>query len=58
MEWKKGDLILLPVKPGGVEYQHFNLDPKKPVRWLAMIYAPYQDAIAHYLEQKEEVHHS
>ena len=58
VEWKKGDLILLPVKPGGVEHQHFNQDPNKPSRWLAMIYAPYQDAIAHYLEQKEEIHHS
>lgn len=54
VEWKKGDLILLPVKPGGVEHQHFNINPNKPVRWLAMIYAPYQDAIAHFLEQKEE----
>jgi len=54
VEWKKGDLILLPIKPGGVEHQHFNKTADRPARWLAMIYAPYQDTMAHYLEQKQE----
>ena len=54
VEWKKGDLILLPIKPGGVEHQHFNRDPNRPSRWLALIYAPFQDALAHFLDQKEE----
>lgn len=53
-EWKKGDLILLPIKPGGVEHQHFNRDPNKPSRFLAIIYGPYQDAMAHFMEHKEE----
>ncbi len=26
-DWEKGDLVLLPMKPGGVEHQHFNADP-------------------------------
>ena len=53
VEWKKGDLILLPIKPGGVEHQHFNRDPNKPARWLAFIYWPYNEAMAHYLEHQE-----
>ncbi|MFC2003068.1 cupin domain-containing protein [Chloroflexota bacterium] len=34
-DWEAGDAILLPVKPGGCEHQHFNLDTK-PSRWLAL----------------------
>lgn len=37
VDWQAGDLILLPMKPGGVEHQHVNLDPDKPSRWLAFI---------------------
>jgi gentisate 1,2-dioxygenase len=29
-EWEKGDLILLPVKPDGVVFQHFNTDTERP----------------------------
>ena len=32
--WKKGDLLLLPIKPGGVEHQHFNENPDEPARWI------------------------
>ncbi len=39
LEWESGDLMLLPVKPGGVEHQHFNKYPDKPVRWIAFINA-------------------
>lgn len=53
-EWKKGDLILLPIKPGGVEHQHFNRHPERPARFLAIIYGPYQDAMAHFMEHQEE----
>ncbi len=53
VEWKKGDLILLPIKPGGVEHQHFNRDPDRPARWLAIVYWPYNEAMAHYLEHQE-----
>lgn len=31
-DWEGGDLILLPITPGGVEHQHFNVDPDKAVR--------------------------
>lgn len=37
VDWEAGDLILLPIKPGGVAHQHINEDPDKPTRWLAFI---------------------
>lgn len=41
LEWQAGDLLLLPIKPGGVEHQHFSKDPSKPTRWMAFIYEPF-----------------
>jgi quercetin dioxygenase-like cupin family protein len=38
LEWEPGDLMLLPIKPGGVEHQHFNKDESKPVKWIAFIH--------------------
>jgi mannose-6-phosphate isomerase-like protein (cupin superfamily) len=35
VDWGPGDLLLLPIKPGGVEHQHFNLEEGKPCRWIA-----------------------
>ncbi|MDP2726967.1 MAG: cupin domain-containing protein [Dehalococcoidia bacterium] len=52
-DWEEGDLIVLPVKPGGVRHQHFNADPGKPCKWLAMIYLAYQDALGNMMEQVE-----
>ncbi len=52
-DWKKGDLILLPLKQGGVEHQHFNLEPGKPCKWIAMIYLPMYDQVASFTEQIE-----
>lgn len=45
-DWGVGDLILLPVKQGGVEHQHFNID-NKPSRWLAFI-----PTLTHYVGEK------
>ena len=45
-EWEAGDLLLLPLKPGGVEHQHFNNDPSVPCKWVAFIYLPYWDGLA------------
>ncbi len=45
-DWEEGDLLLLPYKPGGVEHQHFNLEPGKPCKWIAFIYFPYWDMVA------------
>ena len=53
-DWKEGDLILLPVKPGGIEHQHFNLDPDVPARWLSLIPQLMFELLGIQLEQKEE----
>lgn len=34
-EWEAGDAMVLPVKPDGVTFQHFNADPEKTVRFIA-----------------------
>jgi quercetin dioxygenase-like cupin family protein len=34
-DWKAGDLVALPVRPHGIDYQHFNDDPKHPVDFIA-----------------------
>lgn len=43
--WEAGDLILLPLKPGGVEHQHFNAEPAKPCVWLGIIHGGLWDAL-------------
>lgn len=50
LDWKAGDLLLLPVMPGGVAHQHFNLD-SKPSEWIAFIYRPMHNAVGSYVEQ-------
>lgn len=43
-EWEKGDLIILPIKPGGIDHQHFDLGGN--AKWLAIAYMPLMNAIA------------
>ncbi|MFC1816830.1 cupin domain-containing protein, partial [Thermodesulfobacteriota bacterium] len=53
-DWEKDDLVILPVKPGGVTHQHFNLNPGKPCEWLAIIFHPAVfDAMGVVFEQLE-----
>jgi len=52
-DWEKGDLILLPMKPAGVEHQHFNLNPEKPAIWAAFINVAIQEYLASDLQQAE-----
>jgi gentisate 1,2-dioxygenase len=33
-DWTAGDLLILPLRPGGVEHQHFNAGDA-PAKWLA-----------------------
>ncbi|HXP05912.1 MAG TPA: cupin domain-containing protein, partial [Stellaceae bacterium] len=40
IDWEKGDLLLLPLRPNGVEHQHFNTDPNKYALWMAFIHSP------------------
>ena len=42
-DWEAGDLLLLPMTPGGIEHQHFNTDPEQPAEWIAFIYWPFFD---------------
>jgi gentisate 1,2-dioxygenase len=53
IEWEAGDLLLLPIKPKGVEHQHFNKRPGENCKWMAFIYLPYCDEIGFYLEHRE-----
>lgn len=53
VDWKAGDVLLLPVKAGGVEHQHFNVSAE-PAEWVAFIYRPMHDAIGSYVEQVTE----
>ena len=46
IDWQAGDLLLLPIKPGGVEHQHFNINPGSECRWIAFSYMPFFDHVA------------
>jgi cupin superfamily acireductone dioxygenase involved in methionine salvage len=52
-EWSEGDLIVLPVLPGGCEHQHFNEDPDQPSEWVAFIFTPLQYATGALFQQVE-----
>src|ERR1700758_1824353 len=53
-DWEKGDLVLLPMKPEGVEHQHFNLNPpEQPAVWAAFINIPIQEFLASDIQQAE-----
>jgi len=52
-DWEEGDLILLPILPGGVEHQHFNAVPGSPCKWLALIFQPLIEFMASPVDQKE-----
>ncbi|HLQ88434.1 MAG TPA: cupin domain-containing protein [Xanthobacteraceae bacterium] len=53
VDWQAGDLLLLPIKPGGVEHQHFNLQPGQDCRWIAFSYMPFFDHVASEFTQTE-----
>ena len=53
-DWTAGDLILLPIRPGGVSHQHFNANPDKPARWLALIANTYRAHLGYEIVQIED----
>jgi cupin superfamily acireductone dioxygenase involved in methionine salvage len=53
VDWEKGDLILLPLKPNGVEHQHFNVNPEKPALWMAFINRSIREYVASEMTQSE-----
>ncbi|MBM2811624.1 MAG: gentisate 1,2-dioxygenase [Chloroflexi bacterium] len=52
-DWAPGDLVLLPIKPGGVEHQHFDAEPPQGARWLAFLYLPHFQHLASAIRQVE-----
>ena len=52
-DWKKGDLIVLPIKQGGIEHQHFNAVEGQPCHWIAFVFRPLTDLLANQLVQRE-----
>ena len=52
VDWSKGDLVLLPMREGGIEHQHFNLDTEPSV-WAAFIHYPTMEHLASGLEHTE-----
>lgn len=53
VDWEKGDLLLLPLKPKGVEHQHFNVNPEKPAVWMAFIHRGIREYVASEMTQTE-----
>jgi hypothetical protein len=51
-DWQMGDLLMLPLTPGGLEHQHFNLAPF-PTRWIAFIYRPFWEYTGSQILQME-----
>lgn len=53
-DWEAGDLAILPMVPGGVAHQHFNVDPAVPALWMRVGYYLHKDLIvANWIEQLE-----
>jgi quercetin dioxygenase-like cupin family protein len=52
--WQAGDVLLLPMQPGGAAHQHFNLEPARPCRFTAMRYEPFDDHAGTLLTQLEQ----
>lgn len=50
-DWEADDLLLLPMMPGGIEHQHFNLHPTEPAMWVAFLYEPIMEHVAHEITQ-------
>jgi mannose-6-phosphate isomerase-like protein (cupin superfamily) len=53
MDWEAGDLMILPLKPGGVEHQHFNNNPDVGCKWLAFINTNWQIATGTMIRQAD-----
>ncbi len=49
-DWEAGDLILLPIAPGGVDHQHFN-DGTGTASWVALIFWPWLELLSNQMVQ-------
>jgi quercetin dioxygenase-like cupin family protein len=52
-EWEAGDLLVLPIQPGGCEHQHFNATDGEAVHWVAFCYEPFFDVLGSEMIQRE-----
>jgi len=50
IEWEKGDCVLLPLHPDGIEHAHYSRGTE-PAKWLAFIHWPVWDYVASELVQ-------
>lgn len=50
-DWEEGDVMILPIKPEGVEHQHFNADPESGCKWIAFIYNHWHTVIGETIKQ-------
>ena len=56
IEWQAGDLIVLPIKPGGgSSHQHWNRDVSKGCRWIGLRDLMMAGYIANALDQVSEI---
>ncbi len=54
IDWAKGDLLMLPLRPNGVEHQHFNTDVGgKPALWMAFIHQGMREYLSSEMTQTE-----
>lgn len=54
IDWTVGDILIIPVKPGGTEHQHFNLDPSGSSEWIAFVFLPFMHATGSMMTQVKE----
>ncbi len=55
VDWKAGDLLVLPIQPGGVSHQHFSTDKDRPARFVAFLYMPFREALGGDWKINEEI---
>lgn len=54
IDWKANDFVMLPIKPNGVEHQHFNDNPDGTSVFLAAYYLPMWNELAGRFVQNAE----
>lgn len=54
LPWRAGDLVVLPIRPGGVAHQHFNETPDgRAARWAAYSHDAVKENLSSELVQLE-----
>ena len=52
-DWSRGDIVLLPLVPGGLDHQHFPAVPGEPATFMGIIYEPLIVALGAEMTQLE-----